>query len=301
MNNKILIIAGISLFLAGCTNNNPNAGIEVKSNPTAKIFVNDKEVGTTPYQSNKMTSGEYSIKLESEKGSWNSGKVRVNENTIFHINRELATNPDEQAGENVSLEKGKGITIVTTPLQVEISLDGQKQGNSPYLIPSVSTGVHEIELTKEGYQSRKIKVKAFDGYKIVVEAQLRSDSISSPEPSPTASASATPSVSPTATGKATATPRTTPTLKPSPTPRTSASPSASSSATLGEKTLTVLSTPTGWLRVRSKPGTDGEEIAKINTGEQYAYVEQLDTGWTQIILTNGTKGYVASKYVKIAR
>ena len=70
-------------------------------------------------------------------------------------------------------------------------------------------------------------------------------------------------------------------------------------AALGDKTVTILPTPTGWLRVRSKPGTDGEEIAKVNTGEKYAYIEQLDTGWTQIVLTDGTKGYVASKYVKV--
>ncbi len=295
MNKKILLIAGISILLAGCTTNRANAGIEVKSASAAKVFVNDKEMGSTPYQNSKMTAGEYSIKLESDQGTWNSGKIRINENTIFHINRELAKSPDEQAGENVSLEKGKGITIVTTPLQVEISLDGQKQGNSPYLIPSVSTGIHEIELSKEGYQSRKVKVKAFDGYKIVVEAQLKSDILISPEPSPTASSAATPS----STGKATTTPKATPTLKPTATPKASASTTASASATIGEKTVTILSTPTGWLRVRSKPGTDGEEVAKVNTGESYPYIEQLDSGWTQIVLSDGTKGYVASKYVKV--
>ncbi len=297
MNKKLLLVTGIAIVLAGCTSNNASAGLEIKSSPGARVFVNDQSVGNTPYQNTKMKAGEYSIKLESDAGTWSSGKIRINENTVYHVNRELAANPEEQAGESVSLEKGKGITIVTTPLQVEISMDGQKQGNSPYLIPTVSTGIHEIELSKEGYQSRKIKVKAFDGYKIVVEAQLKSENIASPEPSPTASASASPSVS----GKATATPKATPTPKATATPKASASasPTASGSATLGEKTVTVLSTPTGWLRVRDKAGSDGQEIAKVNTGEKYEYIEQLDSGWTQIVLSDGTKGYVASRYVRV--
>lgn len=294
MNKKAIIIASLALFLAGCTQNSTNAGVEIKSMPNAKVFINNKEVGKTPYQNNKMAAGDYTIKLENEEGNWNSGRIRINENTIFHINRELSNNPDEQAGETVSLEKGKGITVVTTPLQVEISLDGKKQGNSPYLIPSVNTGIHEIELSKEGYQPRKIKVKAFDGYKIVVEAQLKSDAIL-PSPSPTASASADPSMSPqasaSASGKATPSPRSTPVV--------STSPQASSSAAAGDKTITILSTPTGWLRVRSKPGTSGEEIAKVNTGETYTYTEQLDTGWTLIELSDGSTGYVASRYVKV--
>ncbi len=298
MYKKLLLVALTSLFIAGCTPKSGNAGIEIKSTPGAKVYVNDKNVGTTPYQNNKMTAGDYTIKLESESGTWSSGKIRINENTVFHISRELSLNAEDQAGENVSLEKGKGITVVTTPLQVEISLDGQKQGNSPYLIPSVTSGVHEIELTKEGYQSRKIKLKSFDGYKIVVEAQLKGETVSVTQPSPSATASATPSatIKGTPTPKPTATPKATATAKPS--AGASSSPAAS---VTGEKTLTILSTPTGWLRVRSKPGTDGEEIAKVNTGETYTYIEQLDTGWTQIVLTDGTKGYVASKYVKIVK
>jgi hypothetical protein len=296
MYKKIFILLAIASFFTSCSLTKSRSGLEVKSNPNAKLFINGKENGTTPFKNENLTPGEYTIKLISDQGEWTSNVIPIAENTTYHIFRELTKNPEDQAGENVGLEKGRGISIVTTPASVEISLDGQKQGNSPYIIPSVSAGTHELTLSKDGYQSRTLKVKTFEGYKIVVEIQLRplatgNDPKASPSASPsnTASASASPTESPKGSTKPTVTP------KASPTPKSS---TAASTAPTGN-TITILSTPTGWLRVRDKAGIDGKEIAKVNTGETYQYEQQLDTGWTEIILSDGTKGYVATKYVKV--
>lgn len=59
-------------------------------------------------------------------------------------------------------------------------------------------------------------------------------------------------------------------------------------------TVTVKNTPTGFLRVRKTPG--GEEITMINPGEQYPLVKE-QTGWVQIILEDGTSGWVSKQYV----
>jgi hypothetical protein len=297
MKKIILITTAILFSLAGCTLSKTNAGIQIKSNPESKVFINDKETGESPYKNDKMTPGEYTVKLQADDATW-SDKVRLTEGTVLYINRELTSNPDEQSGEIISLEKGKGITVVTTPSQVELSLDGQKQGNTPYLIPSVSAGVHELTLVKEGYLSKTVKVKAVDGYKIIIEVQLKPEGLSSESPEPSASAIASPSGS----ARPTTSPRVSPSasVKASATPKASGSPAATAGTVEGQAgTVTILSTPTGWLRVRDKAGIDGKEVTKVNTGDTLSYTEQLDTGWTVIVLPDGTKGYVVTRYVKV--
>jgi hypothetical protein len=74
-----------------------------------------------------------------------------------------------------------------------------------------------------------------------------------------------------------------------------------------EKTyVQILSTPTGFLRVRSGPGTTGGEIAQVKPGSQYLFLdEDVATGWVKIQyeapktgLPNGIEGWVSGQYVK---
>jgi len=308
MNKKILLITILlTITTTGCTLSNAKAGIIVKSQPSGKVYINDKEVGRTPYENKELQPGYYVVKIKSEQGEWTSDKIRILENTIYSINQELAPNSTEQAGEKISIEKGKGITIVTMPSQVTVSLNGVKQGNSPYLIPTVPEGEHEITLEKEGYITRKIKIRTKKDYKVVIEAQLKKEKLANTTvPSPIPEDTAVPSPTKQSTLQTTTTTSTSPTataagtLKTSPLPTPAKnSPTPAPDTAQGTKTITVLTTPTGWLRVRDKASIDGKEIAKINQGETYEYIQQLETGWTQIVLEDGTQGYVASRYVKV--
>ncbi|KUK78888.1 MAG: hypothetical protein XD95_0724 [Microgenomates bacterium 39_7] len=72
---------------------------------------------------------------------------------------------------------------------------------------------------------------------------------------------------------------------------------------LTEKTVTILSTPTGWLRVRSGPGTGFAEIAKVFPGEKYPFLAE-DEGWLKISLEDETEekqteGWISSQYGEI--
>lgn len=59
------------------------------------------------------------------------------------------------------------------------------------------------------------------------------------------------------------------------------------------KLVTVLDTPTGFLRVRSGPG--GKELGKIDPGKKYPVLESK-SGWLNILLDDGTSGWVSGKY-----
>lgn len=56
----------------------------------------------------------------------------------------------------------------------------------------------------------------------------------------------------------------------------------------------ILSTPTGFLRVRSEPSTLGEELARVSPGERYELLdEDEDTGWFKIKYEEGKEGLPA--------
>jgi len=70
--------------------------------------------------------------------------------------------------------------------------------------------------------------------------------------------------------------------------------------------IEILPTSTGFLRVRTAPGTAGEEIAQVNPGEKYLFLEEdAATGWYKIQyrdvvpgLPNGISGWVSNQFTK---
>lgn len=70
---------------------------------------------------------------------------------------------------------------------------------------------------------------------------------------------------------------------------------ATSSATLSAGKVEILETPTGFLRVRSEPSVNAEEIARVNPGEVFSLVSEQED-WYQIKLGNGELGWISSQY-----
>ncbi|MFA6131029.1 MAG: SH3 domain-containing protein [Patescibacteria group bacterium] len=77
---------------------------------------------------------------------------------------------------------------------------------------------------------------------------------------------------------------------------------------VADETLTrvqVLSTPTGWLNVRAEPSTEATILTTVLPGEIYQYLlfqEQIgeeEYGWYQIILSEGSYGWVYEEYVEV--
>ena len=64
------------------------------------------------------------------------------------------------------------------------------------------------------------------------------------------------------------------------------------------KSVVISATPTGWLRVRSEPNLNATEIAKVNTGGSFAFLEEKDS-WYKVALKDGKDGWVSSQYATI--
>ena len=71
----------------------------------------------------------------------------------------------------------------------------------------------------------------------------------------------------------------------------------SSPTPIPEPLLTVLSTPTGFLRVRDKASLSAKEVARVSSGDTLTLVEELP-GWVKIKTKDGIEGYVSSQYIK---
>jgi hypothetical protein len=80
--------------------------------------------------------------------------------------------------------------------------------------------------------------------------------------------------------------------EPSPTPKPKVTPP-------DKPYIEVEDTPTGWLRVRAEASVNSDELAKINPGEMYPYLEEEDNGWYKIEYEDGEEGWVSGDYVKL--
>ena len=84
------------------------------------------------------------------------------------------------------------------------------------------------------------------------------------------------------------------------TPEISPTPTASKSATptptpISGDTVTILNTPTGFLRVREDASTGAVEVGRVTPGDTLPLIDEV-SGWYKIQLTDGKEGWVSSQY-----
>jgi len=240
-------------------------GLKVTSIPQASVFLEADNLGRTPFESDKIKSGDYTLKLvpedaETAVSSW-QGKIKVSTNVLTYVNRELTDSDLTSAGEVLSLEKIPGksseIAITATPEGAKISLDGEEKGAAPLILKNISAGDHEISLSASGFIERSIKIRTSRGYKLIADFQL--------------------ALIPGEEGK---------TGKKEGQEEGPAKPY-----------VKILDTPTGWLRVREEPSTAATEAAKVNPGETYPLLEEKE-GWFKIEYETGKEGWISGKYAE---
>ena len=186
------------------------------------------------------------------------------------IRREFGKTEEESSGDVISFEKETGNTtslvVISTPDDAQVSLDGVPRGFAPYKTSTISPAEHQITIKALNYTDRIMTVKTISGYRLTVFAKLAKSNDIEPSPSPTSQL-------------------------PSPVTKTY---------------VEILQTSTGFLRVRTEPGTKGEEIAEVKPGSKYPYLDtDADTGWFKIQyeevkpgLPNGIVGWVSNQFAK---
>lgn len=150
---------------------NDKAGIRVLSVPSeAKVFLNGEEVGKTSYETSDLKPGEYLVKVVLGDASW-EGRVRLNRSTLSVVNRDLTKDITTSAGEVLTLNKGIGLTIISSPAEAEVEVNGKFYGKTPTAV-DVPSGEHTIVLSKGSYLKRSIKSYLSPEYNLTISVDL---------------------------------------------------------------------------------------------------------------------------------
>ncbi len=172
---SLVIVLLSSLFLGAC--GVEKSGVEIVSSPIAKVYLNGKESGMTPYKNNSLKPGNIKIKLEDEGNSWER-EIKLQNNVTTVVNWNL--NKDANSGYILSMEKSGedgSILINSSPGGAMIFIDGEVKASSPAKIENVSEGDKKISLRYSGFKNVNLIVKMVNNYQIIIDAKLEKEEI----------------------------------------------------------------------------------------------------------------------------
>ena len=147
--------------------------------------------------------------------------------------------------------------VISFPDKTNVFLDNN-QRITPVLLKDVIESDHELKLTKEGYLDKTLRIRTALGFRLKSIVFL--------------------SVNPSIASTSSQTPLSTPQV-----PKV-------------EK-VTVLDTPTGFLRVREDSSITSSEIGRVSPEDSLELVTEKE-GWFQIKMKDGKTGWISSQYAK---
>lgn len=264
MLKKFLILVLASVFLGGCSLSPKKSGLEIMSYPTAKVFINNKEMGSTPYKNLDLKPGDNEVKLVAGTREWKKTiDLQNNINTV--IDWQLGEDSSGDSGYILYLEKTgdkkASLLVNTTPDKTTIKIDGEVKGISPIKVNELNEGDRQLIISFPGYKDVNVFMKAIIGYQLVVNAKLAE------EKNDVSQIIETPI-------------------------------EATSSGDLNvaqSQKITIKETETGWLKVRESNSSSSKEIVKVKPGESYVLLDE-ETDWYKIDLGSSNSGWISATY-----
>lgn len=257
----IVVVLAVVFLLIKLTPKKKGA-IKIDAIPGAKVIINGKEMGQTPYEDEKVKSGDLDLRLEPEgvagANAWER-RLTITANTRVVIRKQFAADSEEEANqilywEKTGMKKNAGLVLTSTPDGAAVSVDGQMRGNAPINLENVGSGEHKLVLTYPGYKSEEISVLSLTGYRLVVEVKLAKSGEVLEEIEDEKETEVTPQV-------------------------------------------LIKDTPTGWLRVRESASTAATEVSRVDPGGKYPFLEE-ENGWYKIEYEEGKKGWISGQYAQ---
>lgn len=245
--------------------------LSIVSEPAgAKVYVDNTEVGSTPYSTGDLSDGEYDLRVEKSGFEAQTARIKIQKGfklnvvlKLFPLAVPANVNLLEGADGLFDVHSGEAMVTSSAPDWVRaiiywnrtrgINLSGagvNKDLVFDYFVDYTGriydrtgadvTGVTDLGEVTRGAYLRKIS----DGPGISDVAKTALESLS---------------------------------------------------AVVGKK-ATIKETGTGWLNVRSKPGLTGEILQKVNVGETFSVLEE-QAGWVKIKVSTEVEGWVSATYI----
>ncbi len=266
-----LVLIGFSVLVLIGFFKEQEAGLLIETEPQSTVYINNIEVGTTPYETTRK-AGEASIKIKPV----NIGEVKLdayetNVNLVpgvkTIIKRAFMQKDEDVSGAIVSFEKigsdRSYVTVVSIPDNSRIIVDGKNYGFTPLRV-SLDAGDHDLVVSKDGYLEKKLPIKIYKGFKLTASIKLAQISIEDSD------------------------------IKPS----------TQEKESLGQ--IRINKTDVGFLRARSGANIGFPEVGRVKPDEVYDILEEGEhASWYKIKIvsttnegaTNEIEGWVNSEFV----
>ena len=267
----IFILSGVAILAAfGVVHlirgRKPNAGLKIDSTPPSLVFVDNRQEGKTPFDK-LFKPGDISVKLIPDStlsavGAYQT-QIHLAPDVYTVINRDFGASETASAGEVITLQPQSNnqtsLTIITS-----------SPDSASVSINDQPQGLTPLLISPITPGDHKISLSAPGFTTRVVNAKTISGyklQISAKLASPAEALAKE---------------------GPSPTPAPST-----------KNQVTILDTPTGFLRVRSGPGRNFTEIGQVKPGEKHDLLS-TSSDWylIQVELSATSSGWISSQYAK---
>jgi len=278
----IIIFATVTYFL---NKTSGKGALQVTSFPESNVYLNGKLVGKTPLCigtekckiQDMLAIGEYVVKLVPVEKEFKpfDAKISINKSTLTVVDRTFSSGASS-SGSIITLapiinKKDAELLVISLPTSSNVLLDSNRVGSTPLLLKNLTESDHDLQVTKDGYSDKLIKIRTALGYELTSLIFL----------------GVNPNFSTTSSELKNET--------------KDSSKEATESATISSPKVLILNTPTGFLRVREEGSTGSLEIGRVSPGEVYELIDEKE-GWFKIKLNSPAgedkTGWVSGQYAK---
>ena len=239
-----------------------NAGILIESDPVATVFIDNQEVGKTPYEA-EVSPKEIMIKIKPESVDGQTfddyeTKVNLVSGIKTIVMKTFRQNEEYSSGVIVSFEKvGSGdsfVTVVSVPDNAQVLIDDKVYGYTPLRI-AVPGGDHNLLVVADGYLKKQLPIRVYKGFKLTAFVKLAKSDEPQATPAPVLSGMDI------------------------------------------KIRIKINETDVGFLRVRSGASVGFPEVAQVKPTEEYDVIEEGENGSWYKIKVGEVEGWVSSEFV----
>ncbi len=144
--------------------------VEVISGET-QVFVNNKNLGKTPFESKDIKPGNNVVTLKNESRQYQTSiKFLASRKDMIHavgIIRDLGISDIFSSGQEFWFDKDNPndtLRIVSDPSEATIYIDGSEVGKTPFSSSAITSGDYELKISYPGYESQIARINVQKGY-----------------------------------------------------------------------------------------------------------------------------------------
>lgn len=272
MSRKVFLFVGVFLILASVAFFLRekvfvgNAQLLIQTEPEATVFIDGEQVGTTPFEI-KMKPREVEIRLiptpQGDGLALYETKVKLVEGVQTVIRRFFGPTEDSSSGFVISFQKIGGREA---PLAVVSFPEGAEIWLDGKLI---DTTPHKVNTTAPAGHAVRLSSSGFMSLEVPVKTAIGYELTAF--------------------------------VKLARLPEEEKEEVVEKPPEAKRVLVEILTTPTGFLRVRAEPSTAATESARVTPGRKYPFVEEKavgSTNWYKLEYEEGKSGWVSGEYAK---